>query len=118
MTGYINNNLVAVRQGDSFAINICVSENCRPVDLSTAQIRMQVRDNNNSLLFEVEGTPVDVEHGKVALLLTPEQTNIELGDYKCDIELIREDGEVHTIFPQNINQIGTLKITEQVTQGA
>jgi hypothetical protein len=118
MSGRIVNNLIEVRQGDSFAINLEIKKKCKPVDLTGATLLMQVRDSNNNLIFAVNGTDVDIKHGKIALLLTPTQTNAQVGDYNTDIQLTTADGSVNTIFPANVNQIATFRITEQVTTGA
>ncbi len=117
MTGIIQNNLIAVRQGDSFAINFIVEDDCcKPVNLTGAQLLMQVRDANGTLKFQITGTSVDVLKGKVALLFTPLETGINVGDYVTDIQLTLADGSVNTIWPANINQVGTFRITEQVTK--
>ena len=118
MSGTIIGNVITVRQGDSFAINVCVRKSCKPVDLTGASILMQVRDTHNNEVFTLSGTAVDVLNGKMALLLTPTQTNIAVGDYVTDIQLTTSDGSVNTIFPANVNQVGTFRITKQVTQGA
>lgn len=118
MSGRIVNNLIEVRQGDSFAINLEIKKKCKPVDLTGATLLMQVRDSNNNLIFAVNGTDVDIKNGKIALLLTPTQTSAQVGDYNTDIQLTTADGSVNTIFPANVNQIATFRITEQVTTGA
>ncbi|MBQ8464778.1 MAG: hypothetical protein IJ545_02075 [Alphaproteobacteria bacterium] len=117
MTGRIINNLIEVRQGDSYPINVCVKQGCKPVDLTGATMTMQVRDSNNSVIFTLNGTAVDVLNGKMALLLSPTETSIPVGDYVTDIQITGADGSVNTIFPANVNQIATFRITEQVTQG-
>ena len=116
MAGRICNNLIEVRQGDSFAINVCVRQKCAPADLRGATIRMQVRDEANNIMIEVLGTPVDAQNGKMVLLLTPQMTGIEVGDYVTDIQVTTADGSVNTIFPANVSQVGTFRITPQVTQ--
>jgi len=116
MSGLIQNNLITIRQGDSFVINISLKEDCKPVDLTGASVLMQVRDEDGNLKFSKSGTQVDVLDGKMAILLTPDETNIDVGDYVTDIELTFADGSVHTIFPSNPNQIAILRITEQVTK--
>lgn len=119
MTGRIVNNLIEVRQGDSFAINFWVKRGCKPVDLTGSTTLMQVRNiNSNALVFQATGTLVDGLNGKVAILLTPTETSAAVGDYKTDIQVTLADGSVNTIFPANVNQIGTFRITEQVTTGA
>ena len=116
MSGRIVNNLIEVRQGDSFAINFEIKKKCKPVDLTGATLLMQVRDSNNNLVFAVNGTDVDIKNGKMALLLTPTQTSAQVGDYNTDIQLTTADGSVNTIFPANVNQIATFRVTEQITQ--
>jgi len=116
MTGYVQNNLIAVRQGDSFAINFDLKDKCKPVDLTGATMLMQVRDDSGNLMFSVSGTPVDAVNGKMAILLTPLQTKINVGDYNTDIQVTLQDGSVNTIFPSNVNQIGVFRVTEQVTK--
>ncbi|MCQ2734691.1 MAG: hypothetical protein MJ212_01915 [Alphaproteobacteria bacterium] len=117
MSGTIQNNLITVRQGDSFAINICVRKACKPVDLTGATLLMQVKDAGGNVMFAVNGTAVDVVHGKMALLLTPSETNIAVGDYVTDIQLTGADGSVNTIFPANVNAVATFRVTPQVTEG-
>lgn len=119
MTGKVKPNLIEVRQGDSFAINISVHDGCgKPIDLTGATLLMQVRNaTTKELVFSVSGTDVDILNGKMVLLLTPTETSNDLGDYITDIQLTTADGSVNTIFPADINKIATFRITEQVTQG-
>ena len=115
MSGTIQNNLITVRQGDSFALNFEIKNKCKPVNLTGATLFMQVRDGGGNVMFALSGTPVDAQNGKIALILTPLQTNIAVGDYKTDIQLTTADGNVNTIWPANVNAIGTFRVTEQVT---
>ena len=55
MSGRIINNLIEVRQGDSFNIMFNVSLNGAPADLSDSTIRMQVRNEQNEMMFELLG---------------------------------------------------------------
>ncbi|MBR2299528.1 MAG: BppU family phage baseplate upper protein [Alphaproteobacteria bacterium] len=112
----MNENLITVRQGDSFTINFELKEKCEPVDLTGATMLMQVRDDSGNLMFSVTGTPVDALNGKMAILLTPLQTNIAVGDYLTDIQVTLSDGSVNTIYPANPNQIATFRVTEQITK--
>ena len=115
MAGMIQNNLITVRQGDSFVINFELKDACIPVNLTGASMLMQVRDDDGNLKFSVAGTAVDALGGKMAILLTPTQTDIDVGDYHTDIQVTLSDGSVHTIWPANVNQVGTFRVTEQVT---
>lgn len=116
MSGRITPTMIEVRQGDSFAINIAVQNNNAAADLTGATVVMQVREKDSgNIVFSVTGTPVDVASGKIALLLTPEQTGATVGDYVTDIQITFANGEVHTIYPANISQVATFRITPQVT---
>lgn len=118
MTGRIFNNVIEVRQGDSFAINVDIKDCCcKPVDLTDAALIMQVREKgSNVLIFSLAGTAVDAQNGKMALLLTPTHTNNPVGDYVTDIQLTTADGSVNTIFPSDVNKVATFRITAQVTE--
>lgn len=118
MTGRIVNNLIEVRQGDSFTINLEIKNKCKPVNLTGATLLMQVKDSGGNLIFQVSGTPVDAIKGKIALLITPTMTAAAVGDYVTDIQLTKADGSVDTIFPRDVNAIATFRITPQVTTGA
>lgn len=116
MVGRVVGNMIEVRQGDSFVLNIALSRDGQPVDLSGAKLKMQVRDNSGNLLLTVNGSDVDVADGKMAIELTQEQTKIPVGDYKTDIQLMTADGAVNTIFPNDVNRVGVFRITQQVTR--
>lgn len=118
MTGTIQGNIITVRQGDSFALNVEIKNGCKPVNLTGATLLMQVRSKDDgTLIFEISGTPIDVLNGKMALLITPSMTSGQnLGDYVTDIQLTGADGSVNTIFPADVNKVGTFRITAQVTE--
>lgn len=119
MTGRIiaRKNIIEVRQGDSFIIRLNFKKISPVIDLSEAEISMQVRKkNDDSLVFELRAQPVDSQKGIFAFILSPEQTNIEVGEYKTDMQLKLSDGSINTFFPDNVNQIGIFRITEQVTR--
>jgi hypothetical protein len=115
MTGRITNNLIEVRQGDSFTLDFQIKDGCKPVDLTGASLLMQARDEGGNVILSKEGVEVDIVNGKMAIILTPAETSKPVGEYKTDIQLTTQDGSVNTIFPQNVNEIATLRITEQVT---
>ncbi len=118
MTGRIipNANIIEVRQGDSFSIKINIKKNDEHIDMTGSQIKMQVRGrDDNTLKFTLPATPIDIAKGWFVLLLTPEQTNINVGDYDVDIELTTPDGSINTIFPSDVKKIGIFRITRQVT---
>lgn len=115
MSGRIVNNLIEVRQGDSFALMLRIHENGRPADLSSTVARMQVRNQQNQKMLDIKGDIIDESNGIIVLSITPQHSRIGVGDYKCDIEIETDDGSVNTIFPLNVNQTGVFRITPQVT---
>jgi hypothetical protein len=116
MTGVINKNLISVRQGDSFTINLALNNRCQPMDLTGYVGLMQVRQkDNNEVVFSCFAEPVDMLQGKIAFVLTPVMTSIDEGDYVCDIQITSPVGEVHTIYPADVNKVATFRITRQVT---
>ena len=115
MSGVIKNNLIMVRQGDSFNIFLQISNDGTPADLTENIVRMQVRNCQNDLMFELLGNVVNEKEGRLELSITPEQSSIPVGEYKCDIQLEAKDGSINTICPLNVSQIGVFKITPQVT---
>lgn len=119
MTGRVVNNLIEVRQGDSFIINLECKDRCgKPLNLTGASLLMQVKDSGDNLIFSCQGTQVDVANGKFSLIITPTMSSAAVGDYKTDIQLTKADGTIDTIFPRDVNTIATFRITPQVTTGA
>ena len=116
MSGRMVNNLIEVRQGDSFVITLHLLKNSKDVDLSGITARMQVRDSAGIMQWELTGESLDATQGRLAFLISPEQSSIEEGSYLCDIQLEMPDGSINTIFPANVNQVGTFKITKQITK--
>lgn len=118
MSGRIlaHSNLIEVRQGDSFSIYLQIKKSHKNIDMRGSMVTMQVRDDTDHILLNKSATEIDASIGKMLLRLTPDDTNINVGEYKVDIELTLPDGSVHTIFPAEINKVGIFRITEQVTR--
>ena len=68
MSGKIENNIITVRHGDSFALNLQISDNNGIVDLSNAELLMQVRNQNDALMFEAIGVLADGKTDKSPLV--------------------------------------------------
>ena len=117
MTGRMVKNLIEVRQGDSFVIVVHLLQNGTNIDLSDSVGRMQVRKNTGQLVWELEASVISAEDGQILFEITPELSNIDVGDYQCDIQLEMPDNSINTIFPTNVNQVGTFRITKQITKG-
>lgn len=120
MTGRIlqNGNVIEVRQGDSFSIKIKIHKDDEGFDLTGSKVNMQVRRiDDNSLMFDLLATEIDIQKGLFALIITPAESGIDVGDYKTDIQLSTPDGMVNTIFPSDVNKVAIFRVTEQVTNG-
>ena len=116
MAGTIFQNMIIVRKGDSFDILIQLKHGEKSfMDLTDCTIKMDVRDDNN-LLFSKEAEIIEAQNGKARIKLSPKETTQKTGNYKTDIQLRLKNGDVHTIFPSEITQVGVLKITPEITE--
>ena len=117
MAGQMTRNKIIVRKGDSFDIVMQFKHgDIQPMDLSQCSLKMSVRHKTGELMFTKDGEMIDISSGKVRLKLLPADTNIEPDVYKTDIQLTLKNGDVHTVFPQDVNQVGAFIVTEEVTQ--
>ena len=119
MSGRIlqNSNIIEVRQGDSFVINLQFNKSCKEIDLSGSYIKMQVRNMyDGKIVIDKLASEVDTLKGKFAIILTPDDTNIKVDDYYTDIQITTADGSVNTFFPADVNKRGIFRVTEQVTR--
>lgn len=116
MTGILKSQGITVRQGDSFTIVIRFKTPKETLDISGAQIKMSVRDQEDKLLFSKSAVITDALSGLAAIELTPEDTCLAPGDYKTDIQITFADGQVHTIYPQHIHKVAYFRVTTDVTE--
>lgn len=116
MTGRIVNNLIEVRQGDSFDIVLHFrNSQGAKLDLVGSNFEMQVRDTAGNMVFRKIGI-ITVEDASVCFAIAPTDSNSEVGDYNTDIQWTDKNGKVNTVFPQDVNKIGIFRITPQVTR--
>lgn len=116
MSGILNSRGITVRKGDSFTIVLRFKTEQGLLDISNAKIKMDVKTMADKLLFSKIGEITDAVNGLAAIELTPQDTNLDVGDYKTDIQITYADGQVHTIFPQDINKVAYFRVTSQVTE--
>lgn len=112
----LNSRGITVRKGDSFTITIRFKTEQGNLDINGATIKMDVKDMSDKFLFSKSGEITDSAQGLAAIELTPQDTNLEEGDYKTDIQITYANGQVHTIFPQDINKVAYFRVTGQVTE--
>ena len=118
MAGYMTQNGIVVRQGDSFDILLQFrNADGKAINIQDWQIKMSVYDADRKVLkFSKNGDIFDVKEGKARIELKPADTGIDAGDYVTDIQVTTDQNDVHTIFPQDVNRVGVFRITEQVTR--
>ncbi len=117
MAGYMTTKSVVVRQGDSFDIVMQFRySNGQNMDLSDCEIKMAAEDDNKQQVLLKKGEIIDAGLGKARIKLTPKDTDLAAGNYKTDIQIKLKNGDVHTIFPQEVTTCGVLCITPEVTK--
>lgn len=116
MSGILNSRGITVRRGDSFAINFHFTDNIGDMDLKDTQLKMCVKKEDGSKVLEKNGVISDAARGLASIELTPADTDIEADEYLTDIQIKLSDGQVHTIFPQDINSLAYFIITPHVTE--
>lgn len=116
MTGILTSQGITVRRADSFNIVLQFKTQQGAMDISGAQIKMAVRDDTERLIFEKKAVITDALKGLAAIELTPQETDIEPGDYKTDIQITYAGGQVHTIYPPRVQKVAHFQITPHVTE--
>ena len=75
MTGRIVNNLIEVRQGDSFNIILHFrNSQGAKIDLENSKFEMQVRDNEDQLIFSKEGA-ITISDSSVCFAINSTETD-------------------------------------------
>lgn len=116
MVGTITSKGISVRKGDSFNIILQFKHSEIPMDLSGCIIKLGVKNSADKIMFEKIAEIIDATSGKARIVITPDESSIAVGEYKADIQITFKNGEVHTIYPQDINKLAYFRITEQATE--
>lgn len=116
MTGILSPKGIMVRKGDSFTIAMQFKTSSGSLDISGAKIKMEVRDADERVLMTKVAEITDAVNGRAAIELTPEDTDLDPGEYKTDIQTTYANGQVHTIYPQKVCKVACFKITPHVTE--
>lgn len=119
MTGKINSvsNIITVRQGDSYDLYFQFRTSCgTPIDMTNSVIKMQAVNESEEPVLTKTAETIDIKKGLFCLTLTPSETNIDVGDYQTDIQFQMPDGRINTFFPSDVNKVGILRITKQITK--
>lgn len=112
--------MILVRKGDSFDIVLQLRHDnvsgSPAMDLTDCEVKMTVKTNDNTVLFTKIAEIFEPLAGKARLKLTPADTNRAVGDYKTDIQIKLKTGDIHTIYPGDVNKIAVFRITPEVTE--
>lgn len=117
MTGKMSREGIIVRQGDSFDILLHFrKKDGSDFDITGCSLKMTVKkEKEETPIFTAEGIILDGLKGNAIIKLSPENTEVPVGDYVTDIELHLQNGDVHTIFPENLARTGIFRVTEDIT---
>lgn len=116
MSGVLHPNGITVRRGDSFTINLHFKDEIGNIDLTGFKLKLSAATEKGVKVLEKEGVVSDALHGLAVIELLPKDTDIAEGCYQADIQINLPNGQIHTIYPQNINSLAYLKITPQITE--
>ena len=116
MAGIMTHNSILIRQGDSFDIVMQFkNKNGTPIDISESKILLTVQDKDKILKFKIIGEIIDGVNGKARIKILPKHSEQEAGIYAANIEIIFKNGDVHTIFPQDLTSNAIFQISEEVS---
>lgn len=118
MVGIMNNKGIIVKRGDCFDILMNFRDKKHSnFALDDCAIKMSVKNpETNKLLFSVNAEIISAAEGKARIPLKARHTNNPAQDYVCDIQITLKNGDVHTVYPQDITKPGIFRITEDVTE--
>ena len=115
MSGIMTPNGILVRQGDSFKIALRFkNKDGTSMNISGSTVTLAVKDGDGYAVFSVSGEIVDAAEGKALIQLTPQQTQAEVGTYQANIKIVFANGDVHTVFPQDLSKNAVFQISERV----
>ncbi len=119
MVGKIMPQLIEVRQGDNFTIQLQFQTEDGLLDITDAELKMQVRNReDNQVLFTKTGVIDDAVKGKAHLAILPTDTkNLAIdGDYVTDIQVLFANGEIHTVYPGDVSKVASFIVSRNVTE--
>ena len=115
MTGMMTPNGILVRQGDSFDIAMHFKQkDGTPLNISGSQIFLDVKNDEDSNILHISGDITDATRGDAVIKITPQHSALAIGTYEANIKIIFANGDVHTIFPQDLSQNAVFQISEGV----
>ena len=119
MVGKIMPQMIEVRQGDSFTILLQFQTDGGVLDITGAELKMQVRNReDNKVLITKNGIIDDAVKGKAHIAIVPADTkNLTAGgDYITDIQASFANGEIHTVYPADVSKVASFVVSQNVTE--
>lgn len=114
MTGIMTHEGILIKQGDSYDIVMHFKDKCgKDLDITGAIITLSVKNEESSVL-SVNGEIVEPLKGMAVIKITPLHTAIDVGVYEANIRVVFANGDVHTIFPQDITKNAVFEIVKGV----
>lgn len=114
MTGIMTHEGILIKQGDSYDIVMHFKDKCGgDLDITGAAITLNVKSDEASVL-SIAGEIVEPLKGLAVIKITPQHTAIDVGVYEANIRVVFANGDVHTIFPQDITKNAVFEIAEGV----
>ncbi|MBP5398894.1 MAG: hypothetical protein J6Y53_00565 [Alphaproteobacteria bacterium] len=114
MTGVMTHDGILIKQGDSYDIAMHFKSKCGgDLDITGASVTLNVKQGEDSVL-SIAGEIVEPLKGLAVIKITPQHTSIDVGVYEANIKVVFANGDVHTIFPQDITKNAIFEIAEGV----
>ncbi len=114
MTGIMTHDGILIKQGDSYDIVMHFRSKCgKDFDISGANVTLNIKSGENNL-FSIEGEIIEPAKGLAVIKITPQHTSVEAGVYEANIKAVFANGDVHTIFPQDITKNAVFEIVQGV----
>lgn len=116
MAGIMTPNSILVRRGDSFDILMQFKDKKgKPLDIGGASVALTVQNSSGVFLYKIAGEIIDAAAGQARIKILPQHSKTEPGDYAANIEIVFRNGDVHTVFPQDMTANALFRISAEVS---
>ncbi len=112
MSHKITEKAIWVTQGDSLPILLDFHQ-----DITDAEIRMQVRNESGTVMIEKKTKDhLNALKGHSLIKLTGTDTDIPVGRYVTDMEIIFADDTRYTFYPPKVGVAACFHVVNQITK--
>ena len=118
MAGLMTQNGILIRRGDSFDIVMNFKlKNGDPMNIEGVSVFLVIQSSKGEFLHKIAAEIINAEKGTARIKIKPQHTLMDVGFYEVNIKTVLKNGDVHTIFPQDMTANGVFQISEEVTDG-